>query len=265
MSVQPALYIPHGGGPCFFMDWTWGPADSWDKLADWLKNLRHTLPVPQAIVVVSAHWENSAEVLITGHAQPPLLYDYYGFPEHTYQLSYPAPGAPDLAGKIQTHLAAQAIPARIDAERGYDHGVFIPLKLIYPEAQIPVVQISLLASLDPARHLEIGKALAPLREEGVLLLGSGMSFHNLRVFGQNVMEQSQAFDAWLTQTLQASAEERNLALADWAKAPSGRFCHPREEHLLPLMVVAGAAESAKGEKVFTDAIMGSQISAFQFN
>lgn len=261
----PALFIPHGGGPCFFMDWTMGPKDTWDNLADWLKHLPELLPeVPKAILVISGHWE-SPELLITGHTQPPLIYDYYGFPEHTYQLKYPAPGSPELAGQVQSLLAAQNIPAGIDPERGYDHGVFIPFKLAFPDADIPVVQLSLREDLDPAFHLRVGAALEPLRDQGVLIVGSGMSFHNLRAFGRDVSQPSRDFDSWLTSTVtQPDQTERGRQLQAWADAPSGRFSHPREEHLLPLMVVAGAAGSDPGEKVFEDNILTMVLSAFRF-
>jgi aromatic ring-opening dioxygenase catalytic subunit (LigB family) len=258
--MLPTLYFPHGGGPCFFMDWTWGPADSWDTLADWLRQLGTTLPRPRAVVVISAHWESEAVVEITSQAQPGLLYDYYGFPAHTYQLTYPAPGAPALAAEIAGLLNTAGIEARLNPTRDWDHGVFIPLKLIYPDADLPVVQISLLTSLDPGQHLKIGQALAPLRAQGGLLLGSGMSFHNLRVFGQDARAESEAFDQWLTSTLR----EDVMGLTQWAEAPHARFCHPREEHLLPLMVVAGAAAGETGQSVFSDTIMGARISAFQF-
>ncbi|MBT9548046.1 MAG: dioxygenase [Candidatus Sericytochromatia bacterium] len=260
----PAFFIPHGGGPCFFMDWTMGPADTWDGLAAWLRQMADQVGQrPSAILVISAHWETPA-VTITGHARPELIYDYYGFPEHTYHLTYPAPGAPALAKQIQTLLNAADIPAQVDAERGYDHGVFIPLKLIYPDAEIPVLQISLRADLDPAFHHQLGQALAPLREQGVLLIGSGMSFHNLRVFGRDVRPQAREFDTWLSQAVAQTSTDRAEQLNAWGQAPSGRFSHPREEHLLPLMVIAGAAEQEPGKKVFEGEIMGSVISAFQF-
>lgn len=263
MSRLPAFFIPHGGGPCFFMDWKMGPANTWDNLADWLKNMHTAMPEqPKAIVVISAHWE-TAEVRITAKANPDLYFDYYGFPEHTYQLTYPAPGAPELAQQIQGLFQQAHIPSHLDSERDYDHGVFIPFKLIYPDATIPIVQVSLLQSLDPAKHVEIGKALAPLRDQGVLIVGSGMSFHNLRVFGQNVMTQSMDFDQWLTKTV-ADPATRDHELSHWADAPYGKFCHPREEHLIPLMVIAGTSDQP-GQQVFSDQIMGSVISAYQFN
>lgn len=260
----PTLYIPHGGGPCFFMDWTMGPANTWDKMAAWLKQLLSTLSErPQALLVVSAHWE-TAQPRLTGHAQPALIYDYYGFPEHTYQLTYPAPGHPALATEIHRLLTAAGIPADIDPERGLDHGVFVPFKLIDPEAQIPVLQLSLQAGLDPAQHLAIGRALAPLREQGVLIVGSGMSFHNMRAFGNHAQAQSRVFDDWLTQTVTAPEPVRTEGLLHWSQAPQARFSHPREEHLLPLMVVAGAAGNDPGAKIFEDEVMDSIVSAFQF-
>ncbi len=262
---QPSLFIPHGGGPCFFMDWKMGPKDTWDNLAAWLRNVRELLPEPpKAILVISGHWE-SPELLITGSAQPELIYDYYGFPQHTYDLKYPAPGSPDLAKQVQSLLADQQIPAQLDPERGYDHGVFIPFLLMFPDADIPVIQLSLRQDLDPAFHLKVGQALEPLRDQGVLIVGSGMSFHNLRVFGRDVKAPSRAFDDWLSAAVaQADPAERAKQLQQWADAPSGRFSHPREEHLLPLMVAAGAAGPDQGEKVFEDDVLTMVLSAYRF-
>lgn len=260
---QPALYIPHGGGPCFFMDWD--PPNTWHKMAAWLEQLGgSTGTPPQAIIVVSAHWEEK-EFTVQTHLHPPLLYDYYGFPEHTYQLSYPAPGSPELAGRIQACLKRAGIPSHTDSQRGFDHGVFIPLKLVYPEANIPVVQLSLKAGLDPARHIAAGQAINELRDEGVLIIGSGMSYHNMQAFGDPANIVSDQFDAWLTEAVCADdAEVRNRKLCDWSVAPAGRRAHPREEHLLPLMVVAGAAGKDTGRKIFSDRVMGATVSAFGF-
>ncbi len=175
MQTLPTLYIPHGGGPCFFMEWTMGPADTWHRMAAWLKDLIGTLPFrPTAVVVISGHWEAPAFTVTRG-SQPELIYDYYGFPPHTYQLDYPAPGAPALAQRIQTLLDLAALPTAADAKRGFDHGVFIPFKLILPEADLPIVQLSLRDTLDAEQHLRAGRALAALRREGVLLVGSGMA------------------------------------------------------------------------------------------
>ncbi len=267
-SKMPVIYLSHGGGPCFFMDWSLiGPADTWNKTAEWLKGLHHSFPKPKAIVVFSAHWEES-EVTIQSGARPNLIYDYYGFPKHTYELKYPAPGSPELASRIQKLLTSAGISSRLDSKRGFDHGVFIPFKLIFPEAHLPIVQISLKSGLNPAEHIELGKALSSLRDEGVLLVGSGMSYHNLGDLfrGTGVLPISQAFDQWLSSTLNIeNAKERNLKLKDWESAPYARKSHPREEHLIPLMVISGAAGDSPGAKIFSDTPMGAVSSAFQFD
>ena len=261
---MPTLYIPHGGGPCFFMAWTAGPADTWDRMGAWLRGLRATIGVPRAIVVVSAHWEAEA-FSVTGHPGPSLIYDYYGFPEHTYRIEYPAPGSPVLAERIRTLLGQAGTRVRVDPERGFDHGVFIPFKLIYPDADIPIVQLSLQTGLAPGAHLDAGAAIAPLRREGVLIVGSGMSYHNLRRFGVENNADSDRFDAWLGETVcAADASVRNDGLRAWQRAPAAREAHPREEHLLPLMVVAGAAENDPGERIFSDRVMGATVSAYRF-
>jgi aromatic ring-opening dioxygenase catalytic subunit (LigB family) len=258
----PVLYIPHGGGPCFFMDWD--PPQEWNKMAAWLGSIPSLLgSVPKAILVVSAHWEEK-HVAITAGLNPPLIYDYYGFPDHTYQLKYDAPGAPVLSQRILDRLTAAEIPAKLDAKRGFDHGVFIPFKLIYPQANLPVVQVSLQAGLDPAAHIAMGRALAPLREEEVLIVGSGMSYHNLRAFGPGAGPVSDRFDQWLTYWTTKPEEVRNEALLRWDEAPGSRLAHPREEHLLPLMVAAGAAGADLGVKLFEDRVMGATVSAFGF-
>ena len=244
---------------------TW-PADTWEKMKQWLTQLGHIIkPEPEAIIVISAHWETQP-VTINNGSQPPLLYDYYGFPEHTYQLKYSVPGSPSLAEKIHALFSAAGINNTMDSERGNDHGVFIPLLLTYPDAHIPVVQISLNVSLDPAAHILMGRALEPLRSEGVLILGSGMSYHNMnRLMRQEKMNvESDQFDAWLTETCKLDATEREMQLSQWSKAPTARDAHPREEHLLPLMVVAGAAGEDHGVKTYTGRVMGATVSAFQF-
>ncbi len=261
--TMPTLYIPHGGGPCFFMEWT--PRDAWDRMAAWLRGLAATLPErPKALLVVSAHWEQAVPT-VTSAQSPPLVYDYSGFPPHTYQLKWPAPGSPDLAARVQSLLTAAGIESRADAKRGFDHGVFVPLLLTFPDADVPTVQLSLRAGLDPAEHLAIGRALAPLRNEGVLIVGSGMSYHDMRSFqSARAHAPSERFDAWLHETVAAVPEEREARLVRWADAPSARESHPREEHLLPLMVAAGAAGSAPGEQIFRDEVMGAVVSAARF-
>ena len=192
----PTLYLPHGGGPCFFMDWTMGPPDTWNRMAAWLRGIDATLPEkPKALLVVSAHWEAALPTVLTS-AAPPLLYDYYGFPQHTYELKWPAPGAPELGARVRHLLSDAGFDSRQDGDRGFDHGVFVPLKMAYPEAQVPTLQLSLRSGLDAAEHLAMGKALAPLRDEGVFIVGSGMSYHKMCGFNSApAREHSLRFDA----------------------------------------------------------------------
>jgi len=262
---MPVFFIPHGAGPCFFMDWN--PADTWDNMAGFLKQIESTLPSrPSAIVLVSGHWLEP-QFSLTGHARPSLIYDYYGFPSHTYEIAYPAPGDPALASQAAQLLNEQGLQARVDAGRGFDHGVFIPLKLVFPSADIPVVQLSLRQDMDPAAHLAAGQALATLRDQNVLILGSGMSFHNMRGYGDpRYTPVSAEFDEWLTTAVESPPEQRTALLQDWTQAPYARHCHPPggEEHLIPLLVAAGAADSSPGRKVYSEVIMKTTLSAFQF-
>jgi aromatic ring-opening dioxygenase catalytic subunit (LigB family) len=262
---MPTWFIPHGGGPCFFMESR--PPGIWDKMAHYLRTAASSLPQhPKAILVVSAHWLD-ASLGVTGHPQPPLIFDYYGFPAHTYQLQYPAPGSASLAARVHGLLGDAQLPSHIDPSRSYDHGMFVPMLLMFPKADIPVVQLSLHDSLDPGIHLKMGQALAPLRDEGVLIIGSGMSFHNMRGYGDpRFAPVSDVFDDWLTQAVTAPADQRHQALLQWASAPSARLCHPprAEEHLLPLMVAAGAAGADFGRKVFSDRVMETTLSGFSF-
>jgi aromatic ring-opening dioxygenase catalytic subunit (LigB family) len=261
---MPTLFIPHGGGPCFFMDWN--PPHAWDRTAAFLRGIPASLPArPRAMLVVSGHWETPDFAVGSGSA-PALIYDFNGFPPHTYQLRYDAPGEPALAARVLALLQAAGIAAHDDPQRGFDHGVFIPLKVAFPDADVPIVTLSVRADLDPAAHLAAGRALAALRDEGVLILGSGMSFHNMRGYGDpRFGPVSDTFDAWLTQAVEQPAATRDAALTGWAEAPAARLSHPphKEEHLIPLMVAAGAAAGA-GRKVFSDRVMETTISAFRF-
>lgn len=265
--MLPTLYIPHGGGPCFFMDWDYPTPNPWTGLASWLEGLAASIgATPRAVLVISGHWEESP-VAVNVQERPALLYDYYGFPEHTYHLQYPAPGAPGLAREVRELLGAAGMASREETRRGLDHGVFVPFKLIYPRADMPILQLSLLSGLDPASHLELGAALAPLRSRGVLIVGSGMSFHNLGVRSiENArILASERFDSWLTDAVcSPDPLERNARLVRWAEAPAARLAHPREEHLLPLMVAAGAAGEDRGSRAFSGRMMGWQISGFRF-
>ena len=246
----------------------WNPPGIWDGMETFLRGMAPTLPQqPRAILMVSAHWQTS-EFSVTTAQSPDLLFDYYGFPKHTYELRYPAPGDPALAARVQLLLGAAGMPCQSDSARGFDHGMFIPMLLMFPDADIPVVQLSLREDLDPAVHLAAGRALEPLRDEGVLIVGSGMSFHNMRAYGDaRFGPVSDEFDGWLTQTCEAEPLQRMQGLARWDQAPQARSCHPphAEEHLVPLMVAAGAAMSGRGRKVYSQRVMETTLSAFRFD
>jgi 4,5-DOPA dioxygenase extradiol len=221
---------------------------------------------PDAIVVVSAHWEERAATLL-GAPNPPMFYDYYGFPKEAYSITYPAPGHPALAERIVGLLEKNDIPARIDTRRGFDHGLFIPLKLMYPRADIPSIQLSLLRGLNSAAHIALGKALRELLSDNILVIGSGFSFHNLNAFfGQAAGAPDVANDAfqdWLIETCVGpmSQLEREQRLIEWEQAPSARYCHPREEHLLPLHVCLGMM-GRPAALAFDDQITGKRSVAF---
>ncbi|MGE4521643.1 MAG: class III extradiol ring-cleavage dioxygenase [Acetobacter sp.] len=259
---QPVLFLPHGGGPCFFMDWP-----GWENLAAHLEGLAVTLPrKPSGIVIMSGHWETPVPTVTTAE-YPALIYDYYGFPEHTYALKYPAPGSPTLASHVQALLQKKGIACQGDAARGFDHGVFIPFLLAFPDADIPVVELSMSASLDAAQELRVGQALEPLRDDNILIVATGMSYHNLRQFmsgGTQTDHTSVQFDTWLRSTIELPPQERNQRLLAWETAPGARICHPREEHLLPLMFAAGAAGNDAGTCTYNDTVMGKALSGFRF-
>lgn len=263
---QPTLFVSHGGGPSFWMSYPppIGP-HGFDKLRGYLAGLLASLPQPpRAILVISGHWEEERVTVSTSPA-PPMLFDYYGFPPHTYQLTYPAPGEPGLAARVGGLLGKAGIASAENPTRGFDHGVFVPFLIVDPDARIPVVMMSLESNLDPARHLAIGAAVAPLRDEGVLIVGSGNSFHNLRTFFGDDEGASKLFDTWLTETvLQPDPAARAAGLTAWDRAPAARLCHPREEHLIPLMVAAGAAQGDRGSLAFHDIIGGKAISGYAF-
>ena len=259
------LYFPHGGGPLPLMS---DPGHA--NLNSFLGGYADTLDKPDAIIVISAHWEE-ADIAITSAATPPLLFDYHGFPPETYEYQYPAPGHPQLAARVHDLLGKAGIESKLDVERGFDHGVFVPLLLMYPAADIPCIQISLSSSLDAAVHVRVGKALAALKKEKLLVLGSGFSFHNIQVMmsksGEGIDARNQAFEDWLVQTCCETTlpeVERERRLVDWQEAPNARYCHPREEHLLPLQVCYGMAQSAAA-KVFQISVGGILTSAYQWN
>jgi len=261
---MPVVFLPHGGGPWPFVEVPFGSKDELDTLASYLASIA-SLPKtpPTALLVISAHWEEPSPTVMTSE-HPPMLYDYYGFPPESYRITWPAPGHPKIAARVRSLLEGAGFQTRENAERGYDHGTFVPLKLAYPKADVPVVQLSLKAGLDPKEHVAMGRALAPLRDEGVFIVGSGMTYHNLRVFGPQGKPASEEFDAWLRETVTSEPAARDARLVDWANAPSARRVHPREEHLLPLMVIAGAAGEDRGERAYGGTILGLRISAYHF-
>ncbi|PWQ97847.1 DODA-type extradiol aromatic ring-opening family dioxygenase [Leucothrix pacifica] len=244
-SLPKALFISHGGGPMPLLD---DPGHQ--EMVTCLKEITASFPKPDAIVVVSAHWEESVPT-ITSAANPSLIYDYYGFPPETYEVKYPCPGKPELASEIYESLSASGIEAKLDDSRGFDHGLFVPLTIMYPEADIPCIQLSLVNSLDAEVHVEMGRALQSLHKKNVLVLGSGFSFHNMKAFFLNKTANSkdlnESFEAWLIETCSSRdlpEQERTQRLIDWEEAKGARFCHPREEHLLPLQVCYGVVNTA---------------------
>jgi aromatic ring-opening dioxygenase catalytic subunit (LigB family) len=221
---------------------------------------------PRAVLVISAHWE-CIRPSVQSADKHPLLFDYHGFPPHTYRLTYPVAGSPATAARVRELLGLSGIDTDEEAERGLDHGVFVPFKLIYPQADIPMLQLSLQTGLDPAQHLRIGHALEPLRDEGVLIVGSGMSYHNLQQLYSGhpaAQHAAQRFDDWLGRVIASEPAEREQALSQWAQAPGARECHPRSEHLIPLMVAAGAAGLDSGRRTYNERLLGKMISGFQF-
>ncbi len=261
----PAIYLPHGGGPWPFVKLGFAPETETAALRSYLERLPAGLTTPpRAVLVVSAHWEQPVPTVMTA-ARPPMLYDYSGFPPESYEIQWPAPGAPELAKRVQSLLRASGFETAEDSQRGFDHGTFVPLKLSFPKPKIPTTQLSLIDGLDPAQHLAMGRALAPLRDEGVLIVGSGMSYHNLRgFFGEDGNKVAEEFGAWLEVAATAPAKTRDESLKAWADAPSAKAAHPREEHLIPLMVVAGAAGDDAAKVAFSGFFSGKKISAIHY-
>jgi aromatic ring-opening dioxygenase catalytic subunit (LigB family) len=235
-------------------------------MVDFMRDLPSHLRKPDAILVISAHWEEEVTTVMNGEA-PAMFYDYYGFPEAAYEITYAAPGSPALANRIVEILNKKKIPVRTDAQRGFDHGLFIPLKLMYPEADIPALQLSLLRELDASKHITLGNALRELMKENILVIGSGFSFHNMQAFswrGTSTPDPAnEAFQNWLIEVVSnvPSQKEREERMVAWTEAPSARYCHPREEHLLPLHVCLGMADKT-AKLIFDDAILGKRAVAF---
>lgn len=252
----PVLFLSHGGGP-----WPWIPEmkEELRRTFDELRKLGRSLR-PRAVLMISGHWEES-EFTVATTERPGMIYDYGGFPPHTYQISYPAPGAPDVALKAKSLLEQGGIKVKEDSTRGFDHGTFVPLYCLYPEADIPVAQLSLKNDLSPEEHYKVGELLAPLREEEVLIIGSGLSYHNLRnMFQGKGGEDSRLFEKWLTQILKDDPKK----ILGWKAAPGARASHPREDHLAPLFVIAGAAQGDKGSRILLDHSFGVDMASYSF-
>lgn len=263
MTRMPTYFISHGGGP-----WPWIPdmAAQLEPLATSLAAMPAELPgKPQAVLMISGHWETD-DFAVMHNAHPPMVYDYYNFPPHTYEIKYAAPGAPALAETVAGMISAAGLPTRLDDEMGYDHGTFVPMALMYPEADMPLFQVSLRHGYDPAQHMALGRALAPLRDEGVLIVGSGLSYHNLAEFGPRAKVPSEEFDTWLNAALALPPAERSRAILDWESAPYARKCHAQEDHLAPLFTALGAAEDGAMARTYhqTGIFGGVTASSFRF-
>ncbi len=264
-------FVPHGGGPLPLLD-----DPGYAALAAMLKTLNGDVQRHKAIIVVTAHWEADRPTL-TRLAQPGMLYDYSGFPQEAYEITYPAPGAPELAERVAGALTERGFNPAFDDQRGFDHGVYVPMMLIRPEADIPILQMSVLESLDPAQHIAMGRALAPFLGEDVALIGSGFSFHNLGALtGRGTFNvtkgkaDAKAFQDWLDDTIcstQLAPDQREQALIDWDSIRGARFCQPREEHLLPLHVCLGAALASgmKATRIFGEPVKGYQTSGYHWS
>merc|ERR1719329_1269341 len=241
---MPCLFLGHGGGPMPLIG-------RQPDLAAWLSSYAATLPrQPKAIVLFTAHWETHHTV-VSGADRHELYYDYGGFPPETYKYKYPAPGSSSLAQRIQGLFAGASLGCSLDMKRGWDHGVFVPLMLMFPEARIPVVQVSVLSSQSAAEHIAVGEALQPLREDDVLIIGSGQSFHNrVHLFNKGKdggagIAHAAAWDEWLQRTTTSpdlTDSERRARIAAWETAPSAREAHARgaAEHMMPFFTVFGA-------------------------
>jgi len=257
--MLPALFISHGAPTLPLED---VPA------RQFLSGLGTRIGRPAAVLAVSAHWETDAP-RVSAAGRPETIHDFYGFPDALYRISYPAPGAPELAARVVERLDEAGIPATTDPARGLDHGAWVPLMLMYPEAAVPVTQLSIQPELGPAHHLAIGRALAPLRAEGVLVLASGSAVHNLRDLawgakGGRPVEWARQFDAWLADRIERGAMEE---LLDYRRrAPHAVRAHPRDEHLLPLFTAMGAGgPDVSGRRIHESFTLGSlSMAAFSF-
>lgn len=256
-AALPSLFVSHGS-PMLALD-PGATGVFWAELGQ-------SLPRPAAVLCVSAHWMTAAPAL--SHAEhPATIHDFYGFPEPLYRLSYHPPGAPALADRAAALLQGAGLAPAIDPTRGLDHGAWVPLRSIYPKADVPVTQLAIQPRRDAAWHFKLGEALAPLRRENVLILASGGAVHNLRDLSREGGETpawAREFDDWLAQKLEAGD---TAALLDWEHAPQARRAHPSEDHFLPIFVAMGAAgRGARGRRIHQGFDLGSlSLAAFQFD
>jgi aromatic ring-opening dioxygenase catalytic subunit (LigB family) len=263
MTKMPVYFLSHGGGPWPYVE---SMRQQFAKTEREFKALPDRLSAkPKAVLVITGHWE-AEQFTVSTAERPPMVYDYSGFPEHTYHIQYPAQGSPELALRVKTLLSNAGISAKEDSGRGFDHGTFVPLALMYPNADVPIVMLSLKSDYDPQEHIRVGQALQPLRDEGVLIIGSGLTYHNMRGFGRDESTPiAEAFENYLNNAIeQSDAKVRNAMLAKWEAVPGARLAHPREDHLIPLMVVAGAAGNDKGRPVFVDHVMKVPMASYEF-
>lgn len=260
---MPTYFISHGGGP-----WPYMPQarQSNAALAASLQNIPEQIGRrPAAIVMISAHWETEGVFKVMAQPSPAMLYDYYGFPESTYHIQYSAPGSPAVAQEVSRLLQRAQLPIEFEHERGFDHGAFVPAVLMYPSADVPMIQLSIQANYDPGLHLALGRALAPLRDQEILIIGSGLSYHNLRQMDGAGKAPSAEFDAWLQTTLMHDPiEQRAKQLENWTNAPAARQAHPREDHLIPLMAAVGAAETEIATCIYHETTAFGAITASSF-
>jgi aromatic ring-opening dioxygenase catalytic subunit (LigB family) len=259
----PVLFISHGGGPWPYVEEL---RAAYAKTQSVLRGLPRRLhSQPKAVLIISGHWEAPKFSVATG-ARPPMEYDYSGFPPHTYEIRYAAPGDPDLARHARRLLTDAGIESAVDPDRGFDHGVFVPMGLMYPLADVPIVMVSVQSGYDPAQHLALGRALAPLRDEGVLIVGSGLTYHNMRGFGlDSSTRDAELFTRYLNDAIALDdVQARDEKLRNWESAPRARVAHPREDHLMPLLVAAGAASKDTGSVLFADTVMRIPMTSYVF-
>ncbi len=256
----PVFYVSHGGGP-----WPWMP-----EMRSYYRETEEGLArigkehAPKAVLIISAHWEER-DFTVSSSPRPRMIYDYGGFPADTYQIKYEAPGLPELSKRVVDLAASSGIRVTEDPARGFDHGVFVPLFCIYPEASVPVVQLSMKKGYSPAEHFALGASLEPLRAEGVLILGSGVSYHDLRNFFQpSAGPVSRKFERWLTQTIESDPDQRRENLLHWEKGSGAREAHPREDHLVPIFALAGAAGRDPGKRIILDHTFGVDMASYRF-